>query len=71
MTELSVVFLPIRTYFTLLCTYSDHDGAKALKHNSYLFWVLFSKAIILWRRDPLVGKHLETNEYSRCYAIDE
>jgi hypothetical protein len=26
---------------------------------------------ISWRMDPLLDKHLETNEYSRCYATDE
>jgi hypothetical protein len=25
--------------------------------------------VLLWRIDPLLGKDLEVNEYSRCYAI--
>jgi hypothetical protein len=27
------------------------------------------KPYILWRIDPLLGRDLETDEYSHCYAI--
>jgi hypothetical protein len=27
--------------------------------------------LILWHMDPLLGKDLETNGYSHCYAIGE
>jgi hypothetical protein len=26
---------------------------------------------ILWLKDPLLSEYLETNKYSRCYAIGE
>jgi hypothetical protein len=29
------------------------------------------KSTILWCIDPLIGKDLETSEYSRCYAVNE
>jgi hypothetical protein len=35
-------------------------------------WEGVGMRIILWPIDPLLSKHLETNnEYSRCYAIGE